>query len=51
MEMLKIMKGIDKISVDELFSSVDSDRARGHSLRVNKRRVKMVVRRGLSLRE
>ena len=42
-EMFKIMKGIDKISADELFNRVDSDRTRGHSLRV-KRRVKMVVR-------
>ena len=43
-EMFKIMKGIDKISTDELFNRVDSDRTRGHSLRVKKRRVKMVVR-------
>ena len=45
-EMFKIMKGIDKISADELFNRVDSDRTRGHSLRVKKRRVKMVVRQG-----
>ena len=43
-EMIKTMKGIDKISTDELFNRVDSDRARVHSLRVKKRRVKMVVR-------
>ena len=43
-DMFKIMKGIDKISADELFSGVDSDRTRGHSLRVKKRRVKTVVR-------
>ena len=43
-EMFKIMKGIDKISADELFNRVDSDITRGHSLRVKKRRVKMVVR-------
>ena len=42
--MFKIMKGRDKISADEVFSRVDSDRTRGHSLRVKKRRVKMVVR-------
>ena len=42
-EMFKIMKGIDKISVDELFNRVDSDRIRGHSLRVKRRRVKTVV--------
>ena len=42
--MVKIMKGRDKISADELFNRVDSDRTRGHSLRVKKRRVKMVVR-------
>ena len=45
-EMFKIMKGIDKISVDELFNIVDSDRTRGHSLRVKKRRVKTVARQG-----
>ena len=44
MEMFKIMKGIDKISAEQLFSKVDSDRTRGHSLRVKRRRVKMVVR-------
>ena len=44
--MFKIMKGIDKISAVELFSRVDSDRTRGHHLRVKKRRVKMVVRQG-----
>ena len=36
-EMFKIMKGIDKLSADELFNRVDSDRTRGHSLRVKKR--------------
>ena len=46
MEMFKIMKGIDKISVDELFNGVDSDRTRGHSFRVKKSRVKTVVRQG-----
>ena len=40
--MIEIIKGIDKISAGELFSRVDSDRTRGHSLRVKKRRVKMV---------
>ena len=45
MEMFKIMKGIDEISADELFNRVDSDRTRGHSLRL-KRRVKTVVRQG-----
>ena len=34
MEMFKIIKGIDKISADELFNRVESDRTRGHSLRV-----------------
>ena len=38
------MKGLDKISADELFNRVDSDITRGHSLRVKKRRVKMVVK-------
>ena len=38
-EMFKIMKGINKISADELFNKVDSDRTRDHSLRVKKRRV------------
>ena len=28
MEMFKIMKGVDKISTDELFNRVDSDRTR-----------------------
>ena len=46
MEMFKIRRGIDKISADELFNRVDSDRTRGHSLRVNKRRVKTVVSQG-----
>ena len=45
-EIFKIMKGIDKISVDELFNRGDSDRTRYHSLRVKKRRVKMVARQG-----
>ena len=45
-EMFKIMKGMDKICADELFHRVDSDRTRGQSLRVKKRRVKMVVRKG-----
>ena len=44
--MFKIMKGRDKISADELFNRVDSDRTRGQSLRVKKRRVKTVVRKG-----
>ena len=43
-EMFKIMKGIDKISEDELFNRVDSDRTKGHTVRVKKRRVKTVVR-------
>ena len=43
MEMFKMMKDIDKISADKLFSRVDSDRTRGHSLRIKKRRVKTVV--------
>ena len=42
----KIMKGKDKISEDELFNRVDSDRTRDHSLRVKERRVKTVVRQG-----
>ena len=46
MEMFKIMKGRDKISADELFNKVDSDRTRGHSLRVKKRRVKTVSKAG-----
>ena len=41
-----MMKGIDKISADELFNRVDSDRTRSRSLRVKKRRVKMVARQG-----
>ena len=44
-EMFKIMKGREKISADELFNRVDSDRTRGHSLRV-KKRVKMEARQG-----
>ena len=43
-EMFKVMKGRDKISEDELFNRVNSDRTRGHSLRVKKRRVKTIVR-------
>ena len=45
-EIFKIMEGKDKISEDELFNRVDSDRTRGHSLKVKKRRVKTVVRHG-----
>ena len=45
-EMIKIMKGRDKISEDEFFNRVFCDRTRGHSLRVKKRRVKTVVRKG-----
>ncbi len=45
-EMFKIMKGINKTTADELFNRVDSDRTRGHSLRLKKRRVKTVVRQG-----
>ena len=45
-EMFMMMKGIDKISEDELFNRVDSDRTRGHSLRVKKRRVTMVSKQG-----
>ena len=44
--MFKMMRGRDKISTDELFNRVDSDRTRGHSLRVKKRRVKTVARQG-----
>ena len=44
--MFKIMKGMDKISADDLLSRIDSDSTRGHSLRVKKRRVKMVARQG-----
>ena len=36
MEMFRKMKGIDKISADELFNRVDSERTRDHSLRVKK---------------
>ena len=45
-EMFDIMKGRDKISTDELFNRVDSDRTRGQSLSVKRRRIKMVVRSG-----
>ena len=41
---------MDKISEDELFKRVDGDRTRGQSLRVKKRRVKMVVRQGTFIR-
>ena len=34
------------MDLDELFNRVDSDGTRGHSLRVKKRRVKMVGRQG-----
>ena len=44
-EMFKIMKGGD-ISEDELFNRADSDRTRGHSLRVKKGKVKTVVSQG-----
>ena len=43
-EMFKIMKGTNKISAEELFSSVN--RTRGHSLRVKERRVKTIVKQG-----
>ena len=47
-ETFKILKDKDKISADELFNRVDSDRTRDHSLRVKKRRVKTVARQGSS---
>ena len=50
MKMFKVMKGKDKISADELLNRVDSDRTRGHSLRVKKRRVKMEARQQTLLR-
>ena len=34
MEMFKRMKGKDKISADELFNRVDSDRTRGNCLQI-----------------
>ena len=37
-EMFKIMKGKNKISAEELFSRIDSDRTRGQSLKLKKRR-------------
>ena len=37
-----IMKGVDRISAEELFSTTDSDRTSGQSLTVKKRRVEMV---------
>ena len=46
METFMIMKGKDKRSADELFNRVHSERTRGHSLRVKKRRVKTVVKQG-----
>ena len=52
MEMFKIVKGIDKISADELFNRVNSNRTRGHSLRVKKSRVKRWQQgRGVLLRD
>ena len=45
-EMFKIMKGRDKISADELFNRVDSDRTRSHSLRIKKRRIKTIGMQG-----
>ena len=45
-EMFQKMKGIDKISAKDLFNRVDSDETRDHSLRVKKRRVKPVGRKG-----
>ena len=45
-EMFKIVKGRDKISEDELFIRVDSDRTMGHRLRIKKGRVNTIVRQG-----
>ena len=42
--MFKVMKGTDKISAEEVFSRADSDRTKGNSLSVRKRKVKTVVR-------
>ena len=47
LDMFSIMKGRDKISEDELFNRVDRDRTSGHSLRVNKMRVRTVLRQGV----
>ena len=51
-EMFKIMKGIDKISAEELFSIIDRNSqgtvigTRGHSLRVKQMRVYMLIQQG-----
>ena len=42
-EMFKVIKGRDNISVEQFFNRIDSDEIRDHSLKVRKRRVKMVI--------
>ena len=42
--MFKMTKGFDKISAEELFNRMDTDRISGHSFRRKKKRVRMVVR-------
>ena len=49
-EIFKIMKGAEKISADELFNRVDSDRTRGRCLRVKNVRVKTVAMQGIFTR-
>ena len=34
--MFKIVKGTDKTSAEEFFSRIESDRTRGHNMRVEK---------------
>ena len=45
-EMLKIIKGVDKIVVVQHFSTTDGVRTRDHRLRVKKTRVRTVLRQG-----
>ena len=44
--MFKIMKGGVKISEEEFIGRIDSDMTRSHSLRMRKRRVRLVVNQG-----
>ena len=49
--MFNTMMGRDKINTEEFYSRVDSDKTRDHSLRVKKRRIRTIVRQGLSTSE
>ena len=43
-QMFKIMKKIERLNLEHFFKQMASDRTRGHSLKVNKPRVRLLTR-------